>query len=241
MLADRLPEDLRQFLAETSPAEDRCTVDGHSEDRLTSFGARVVDEFDPYRLLAPQYAYGRHRGPAPRQAHPAAVMLTLYPDAQGGWSIPLTLRPPQMIDHAGQVSLPGGRSEKGETVWQTACREYGEELGCNTSYLQPVGQLKSLYVYASRHVVTPILSVCTEPTTFQPNPEEVAELLFLPLSQLMQLDAIKVGVMKRGTATFNAPGFWVDRHFVWGATAMVLGEFRFALLQMQSLSQSNPN
>lgn len=237
MLADTLPEALRQFLAET-------TLDGHSldgtsrdENGPSSFGTRVVDEFDPHRLLAPQYAYGRHRGPAPRQSHVAAVMLTLYPDDRRGWSIPLTLRPPQMLDHAGQVSLPGGRSEKAETVWQTACREFGEELGCDTCYLQPVGQLKPLYVYASRHLVTPVLSVCTQPTLFRPNPEEVAELLFLPLDQLMQLDAIKVGVMKRGTSTFNAPGFWVDKHFVWGATAMVLGEFRFALLQIQSRSQ----
>lgn len=238
MLADTLPEDLRQFLAETPLGETPLAGSLSGGGVYSSFGTRIVDDFDPYRLLAPQYAYGRHRGPAPRQSHPAAVMLTLYPDGRGGWSIPLTLRPAQMLDHAGQVSLPGGRSEKGETVWQTACREYGEELGCDARYLQPVGQLKSLYVYASRHLVTPILSVCTEPTTFQPNPEEVAELLFLPLEQLMQSDAIKVGIMKRGTSTFNAPGFWVGQHFVWGATAMVLGEFRFAVLQVRPQSLS---
>ncbi|WP_146679692.1 NUDIX hydrolase [Pirellula sp. SH-Sr6A] len=228
MLAGTLPEDLRRFLGEPPSAEPSWRV----------FATRVLDEFDPYRMLAPQYAYGRHRGPPPRLAHPAAVMLTLYPNGNGGWSIPLTLRPPQMLDHAGQVSLPGGRSEKGESVWQTACREYGEELGCTTSFLQPVGQLKSLYVYASRHVVTPVLSVCQEPTPFLPNADEVAELLFLPLEQLLLHDAIKVGVMKRGNATFNAPGFWVGQHFVWGATAMILGEFRFALLQMQSQPSS---
>ena len=88
-----------------------------------------------HRALAPEFAYGRHRGPAPRFAHQAAVLISLIPIAHSEWTIPLTLRPTQMADHGGQVSLPGGRSDSGETVWRTACREFGEELGCTTEYL----------------------------------------------------------------------------------------------------------
>jgi len=181
---------------------------------------------DAYRQLAPQYAFGRHRGPAPRHSHPAAVLLVLIPDNQGGWSIPLTLRPPQMVDHAGQISLPGGRAEAGETVWTTACREFGEELGCSTEHLQPIGQLRSLYVYASRHQVIPMVSVCSLLPSFHPNPEEVAELIFFPLHSLVLADAIVLGTMQRGSSLFDVPGFRVGDHFVWGATAMILGELR---------------
>ncbi len=181
---------------------------------------------DSHRELAPQYAYGRHRGPAPKYSHPAAVVICLIPISNSEWSIPLTLRPTQMADHGGQVSLPGGRSDAGETVWMTACREFGEELGCTTETLQPVGELTPLYVYASRHLVKPIVAVSSLRPSFRPNPDEVAELIFLPLRDLLSGDAISIGTLKRGTVKFDAPGIHVDGHFVWGATAMVLGELR---------------
>lgn len=181
---------------------------------------------DAYRLLAPQYAYGRHRGPAPKSAHPAAVLIALVSDNQGGWTIPLTLRPPQMVDHAGQISLPGGRAEDGEMVWLTASREFGEELGCATDSLQPIGQLRPLYVYASRHQVIPMVGLCSSRPIFNPNPDEVAELIYFPLERLIAEDSIVCGTMQRGMSRFDAPGFRIDDHFVWGATAMILGEFR---------------
>jgi 8-oxo-dGTP pyrophosphatase MutT (NUDIX family) len=209
-----IPEKLRELLS------DRSSEKSLGESWTAS------SSLDAYRQLAPQYAFGRHRGPAPRHSHPAAVLLVLIPDNQGGWSIPLTLRPPQMVDHAGQISLPGGRAEAGETVWTTACREFGEELGCSTEHLQPIGQLRSLYVYASRHQVIPMVSVCSLLPSFRPNPEEVAELIFFPLHSLVLADAIVLGTMQRGSSLFDVPGFRVGDHFVWGATAMILGELR---------------
>ncbi len=181
---------------------------------------------EAHRELAPQYAYGRHRGPAPKFSHPAAVLICLIPVSGSEWTIPLTLRPKQMADHGGQVSLPGGRSDSGETVWRTACREFGEELGCTTEYMQPICELTPLYVFASRHLVTPVVAVSSLRPSFHPNPDEVSELIFLPLRDLISDDAVSVGTLKRGTSQFDAPGFRVRDHFVWGATAMVLGQLR---------------
>ncbi len=181
---------------------------------------------DSHRELAPQYAYGRHRGPAPKYSHPAAVLICLIPISGSDWTIPLTLRPTQMADHGGQVSLPGGRSDSGETVWRTACREFGEELGCTTEYMQPIGELTPLYVYASRHLVTPIVAASSLRPSFRPNPDEVAELIFLPLRDLISDEAVTVGTLQRGTVQFDAPGYRVGEHFVWGATAMILGQLR---------------
>lgn len=194
--------------------------------RRAAKAAGPKKEIDSYRDLAPQYAYGRHRGPAPKYSHPAAVLLCLIPVSGSDWTIPLTLRPAQMADHGGQVSLPGGRSDAGETVWRTACREFGEELGCTTEYMQPICELTPLYVYASRHTVTPIVASSSFRPSFKPNAEEVAELIFFPLSGLIEDNAISVGTLKRGTIQFDAPGFRVGNHFVWGATAMVLGQLR---------------
>lgn len=194
----------------------------------------------PHRELAPRYAYGRHRGPSPRYAHHAAVLISLVPISGSEWTIPLTLRPTQMADHGGQVSLPGGRSETAETTWRTACREFGEELGCTTEYLQPLGELKPLYVYASRHLVTPMVGVCSLRPSFRPNPDEVAELIFLPLRELIADDAITLGTMQRGSFQFDAPGFRVGEHFVWGATAMVLAELRTIVREIVSEQSQEP-
>jgi 8-oxo-dGTP pyrophosphatase MutT (NUDIX family) len=153
-------------------------------------------------------------------------MIALLLTDERDWIIPLTLRPSNMVDHGGQVSLPGGRCEPNETPWKTSCREFREELGCETSFLQPVGFLSPLYVYASRHIVTPLISVCASTIDFQPNPEEVAELLFLPLSELVSENAVRMGTLRKGSSHFDAPGFHVGEHFVWGATAMILGELR---------------
>lgn len=207
------------------PEQLRRTV---GDDGFLRVGARVEDNSgrDLYRMFAPQFAYGRHRGPLPKYAHSAAVLIALIPSADGGWEIPLTLRPSEMLDHAGQVSLPGGRAESHETPWVTACREFNEELGCCTDRLLPVGKLKPLYVYASRHHVRPVIASIAERPVFQPNPEEVAELLFLKLEDLLLRDAMSIGTMQRGKSEFEAPGFRVGEYFVWGATAMILGEFR---------------
>ena len=85
---------------------------------------------------------------------------------------------------------------------------------------------KKLYVYASRHQVVPVVSVCSSLLAFQPNPDEVAELIFFPLQSLVIDEAVVVGTMQRGSSLFDVPGFRVGDHFVWGATAMILGELR---------------
>jgi len=145
-----------------------------------------------------------------------------------------------MADHGGQVSLPGGRANAGETAWRTACREFGEELGCSTETMQHIGELTPLYVFASRHFVTPVVAISTLRPSFMPNPDEVAELIFLPLRDLVMDQAISIGTLKRGTVEFDAPGFHIGGHFVWGATAMVLGQLRDLIRQVLSEQFHNP-
>jgi len=212
----------------------------HLPDRLRRKLSDRPEDCAAHREFAPRYAFGRHRGPAPRSAHRASVLISLLPGRTGEWLIPLTLRASQMSDHGGQVSLPGGRAESDESTWRTACREFGEELGCSTEYMQSIGELTPLYVFASRHAVTPCVGVCSLKPTMAPNPKEVAQLIYLSVADLISDTICTVGTLRRGTMEFEAPGLRIAEHFVWGATAMILGEFRALVREIHQENQVEP-
>ena len=79
------------------------------------------------RRFEPSLCYSRHFGPPTIRARAAAVLALLYPH-EGQWHLPLTVRPATLVAHAGQISLPGGAVDPGETGPQAALRELEEEL-----------------------------------------------------------------------------------------------------------------
>src|SRR5690606_8972681 len=64
-----------------------------------------------------------------KRARLAATLVLLYPLEGGAPALVLTQRQPGLKDHSGQVSLPGGRIEAGETPEEAALREGYEEVG----------------------------------------------------------------------------------------------------------------
>ena len=138
----------------------------------------------PQPRLVPELSYGRHRGPARPQSRIAAVAVALYQCPDQGWVIPLTLRPLFLQHHAGQICLPGGRVEVGETIFEAAFREFREELGVDAKVTAFCGQLSPQYVYASDNLVHPVVALIEHPGTWNPDPLEVAQVITLPLSRL---------------------------------------------------------
>lgn len=179
-----------------------------------------------YRLVrdfAPELSYGRHAGPAPCTARPAAVLVLLYP-LDGQWHVLLTLRPTHLPTHAGQISLPGGAVDPGETAEQCAAREWTEELGTPGIEFEFVGRLAPLYVFASNYVVTPCVAVSQQAPTFSANQQEVAEVFQLPLRDLWDASRLGEHEQRRGSMVFRAPHIVCHGYRIWGATALVLGE-----------------
>ena len=84
-------------------------------------------------------------------------MLLLYRHGNR-WHLPLTERPAALLHHGGQISLPGGAIDPGESPADAALRELREELGVD-GQIELLGQLADCYVFASDFRVTPWLAV----------------------------------------------------------------------------------
>jgi 8-oxo-dGTP pyrophosphatase MutT (NUDIX family) len=182
------------------------------------------------RQWAPELSYGRHAGPARGDARPAAVAVVLCRDGES-WSVPLTVRCASLTRHGGQVSLPGGLSEPGESMAETATRELIEELGVHVE-LTAVGELSPLFVFASNAVVTPWIAAIDHWPEWIPHPPEVDRVLRLELTDLVWQQPGESIIITRGPLQFSAPRMEVDGEAAWGATAAILGELRGRLLRL---------
>lgn len=180
--------------------------------------------------LQPELSFGRHFAPPPADARPAAVLALLYPCGDQ-WRLPLTLRPANLVDHAGQISFPGGLVEPGETSQQAALRELQEELGVGPEGVELLGQLSRIYLFNSNFAIVPHVAVLRTRPRWSPNPAEVAQLIEFPLAGL---DRASVDVIehRRAGIAFRSPCFRYEEHAIWGATCLMLGELAAVLAEL---------
>ena len=183
--------------------------------------------------MAPDPRPGGHTVPPGHRPKEGGVLILLYP-REGQLHLALTLRSDRVAHHKGQISLPGGEWEiHDRSLEQTALRETQEELGIETSGLHVLGALSSLYIPVSDYRIQPYVASSGERPVFSPDPIEVAEVLEVPLSQLIDPATRQVEDWVVRGFPMRVPFFAVGPHKVWGATAMVLSEF-VALLRSDS-------
>lgn len=185
------------------------------------------------RRMEPELSYGRHTHVPPATARQAAVALVMYPAEAAGtgetqrqnWLLPLVVRPATMTDHAGQIGLPGGCVEPGESSEQAALRELQEELGIDPAQVELLGPLSSVYLFVTNFAITPWLGVCRGVPRFIPNAGEVEQVLHVPLAWLSQRANVSTYRHCTRGIEFTAPCYAWEGHPIWGATAIMLSEF----------------
>jgi 8-oxo-dGTP pyrophosphatase MutT (NUDIX family) len=163
---------------------------------------------------------------------PGGVIILLYED-DGRIKFPLIKRQEYAGAHSGQVSFPGGKADPGEDAVQTALRECEEEIGIDRSLLRVVGKLSDFFVMPSYFMVTPVIAAIDIKPEFKPVAYEVAKILEGDISSLLKADAMKQKeILAAGKYRMMAPHFEIDGEIVWGATAMMLNEFRLVLQEI---------
>jgi 8-oxo-dGTP pyrophosphatase MutT (NUDIX family) len=167
---------------------------------------------------------GWRAGHFPPHARRAAALLLLYP-ASSGPAVALTVRSSALTRHPGQISLPGGATDPGETLAQAALREASEEVGVDPAGVRILGELTPVHVLVSGFTLHPVVGVTDRRPDFRAAPGEVEQILEVLLHDLRDASRIRQGTRIREGIAVEYPYFDLLGHQVWGATAMVLGEF----------------
>ena len=163
---------------------------------------------------------------------PAAVMLLLYPEDD---RIMFTLmqRNTYKGAHSAQVSLPGGKLEEGESYLDAAIRETHEEIGVDISLSDVHFALTKVWVAPSKFLVTPYVATLSEKPNFNADEFEVSELLEVDLNNLLNDDLfVETTVTSSYVNELTVNAFMLNGKVVWGATAMMLSEFKDLVLKI---------
>jgi len=173
--------------------------------------------------MSPRPRFGWRPGQLPRDGRDSGVLLLLFP-VSGSPHLVLTVRDPELLHHPGQVSLPGGAVEPGESIEHAALREAHEEVGLDPSVTRIVGALTPLHVPVSGYVLHPRVALTGERPSLRADQREVARIIETPLAGLVDPAGVAVETRQFGRRPVEVPYFAVEGEKVWGATAMVLSE-----------------
>ncbi|GAB2607746.1 NUDIX hydrolase [Pseudactinotalea suaedae] len=131
----------------------------------------------------------------------------------------LVQRSPLLRLHPGQIALPGGGLEKGETEVEAALRETEEEIGLPSRYIEVLAQLDPVLVPISGFVVHPVLGWTDAPDEVSDiTPGEVLHTLRVPVAHLLD-PAHRATVTIAGN---RSAGFELASGWVWGFTGNLL-------------------
>lgn len=192
-------------------------------DRLGDLRAGRLPGPPAQLRLAPVPRPGWAPGVLSASARRGAALAAVF-ERGGVPHVLLTVRAERLAAHAGQVSLPGGRVEAGESDTVAALREAHEEVGLDPEAVELVGGLTPLFIPASRYNLYPFVGVVRDVPTWRPDAGEVDRVLEVPLESLRDPRRSGWYRVERSSGSVAVPYFAVEDTRVWGATAMVLAE-----------------
>lgn len=199
--------------------------------------ARPLPGLDAQLRMAPRPRPGWDPRHLPDGLRDAAGLVLLYPHGDM-LQLALTLRGAALRHHTGQVSLPGGRVDAGESIEAAALREADEEVGLPPAAVEVLGRLTPLHIPVSGHLLHPVVGVTTARPEFRVAEAEVERLIEVPLAHLRDPGIVAWEQRRRErppAVLMDVPYFAVDGAKVWGATAMILAEFLAVIADVEAV------
>jgi len=178
-----------------------------------------------HALMAPRPRRAWPAGGAPAHVRDAAGLLLVFPDAGGRAHVVLTVRAGTLERHGGQVSLPGGVVEPGESYASAALREAHEEIALDARVVRIAGFLTPIDIPVSSFRLHPIVGLSDARPALTPADGEVARILDVAVDDLATTSCVLQTTRERDGQRIEVPAFCVAGEEIWGATAMVLAEF----------------
>ena len=182
-----------------------------------------------HSVMAPPYRIENIKSYLNTEMKPrmASVLLLLYPNEFGEMNFVLTRRRVYNGMHSGQISFPGGKPDPLDNdLWATALRETHEEIGILSDEVTYIRSLSKLYVPPSNFLIIPYLGYLQSPYTFKPDPREVDAILEISLMDFINKESVLTKLLNSNSTSIVVPAYIFDKNVVWGATAMILSEFK---------------
>jgi 8-oxo-dGTP pyrophosphatase MutT (NUDIX family) len=160
--------------------------------------------------------------------HRAGVLVPLILSGRGA-DLLFTRRTDHVETHKGQISFPGGMSDKRDTdIVHTALREVEEELGIGAPLIDIRGILDDLAV-PSGFIITPVVGILNALPPLNPNPQEVAEAFTVPFAFFCNPANGRSELRDFRGGKREVWFYQHGEHNIWGATAMIVRSLLLSL------------
>ncbi len=154
-------------------------------------------------------------------AFKAAAVLIAMTERKEAPGFLLLHRPSNMRAHPGQVALPGGRIDPGESAVEAALREAWEELGIPPDAVRVIGQTDT-YRTGTGYEIAPVLGVIPPDLDIHPNPSEVAQWFEAPVDFVLHpANHVCKQIEFHNSLRDYFEIMWRE-HRIWGVTAGIL-------------------
>ena len=161
----------------------------------------------------------------PKDAKQASVGIIVFKENNKLFFL-LTKRTENVEHHKGQVSLPGGAIDRNETAKNASLRETNEEIGIDSSTLESLGQLSSLYTPVSYFNIHVFLWYSKVQPQIKINNSEVDQVYKISLDELIDNNLVLNTPINKSGFKINVPAYNFNECICWGATAMIITELK---------------